>query len=83
LVRSVQNITADGDDKNLPKESGKVSMVPSIQYLAGPSIYNEDRKSNASHISNTSENLCSVQLGGRIEPMLDIVTPKKQQSMQQ
>jgi hypothetical protein len=83
LVRSVQSIAGDGCNASLGDGGGKVPVVPSIQYLGGRTLCDEEWKSNASRISNTSENMWMGQSGGRIEPGLDIVTPKKQQSMQQ
>lgn len=83
MVRLEQSIVGDGFDKDLGKGSGKVGYVPSIQGLGGRTLCNEDREFDASRMSNTSENLCLGQSRGGVGAGLDIVTPKKQQSMQQ
>jgi hypothetical protein len=82
MVRLVRSIGGDGSDKGLGKGKGKVCYVPSIRDLAGRTLCNEDREFDACRMCNTSGNLCLGQSRGGVEAGVDIVTPKKQQSMQ-
>jgi hypothetical protein len=83
MVRLVQSIARGGSDKGLGKGKGKVCYVPSIRDLGGRTLCNEDREFDGSRMCNTSENLCLGQSRGGVEAGLDIVNPKKQQSIQQ